>query len=263
MRGLATLVLLALVGLACLAPWIAPHDPAALDAGPALSAPSLAHPMGTDRLGRDVWSRWLYGARLSLSLGLGVTAVAATIGAVAGATAGAAGGWVDRVFVFVADLFLSLPRLVVCLAVVGLFRAKGDGDLWVLASVLAATSWMGLARTVRAQVSTLMGRDFVLAARAAGAPWRRVLGAHLAPHVAPYIAAFAALALGQTILTEAALSYLGLGVPPPAASWGTLVADGSAHLREAPWLVAAPVAGIITAGVAFNQLGEPPTRPKG
>jgi peptide/nickel transport system permease protein len=256
MTRLCVWLVSALLMCAFLAPWIAPYDPTALDVGPALAPPSVAHPMGTDQLGRDVWSRWLFGARSSLSLGVGVTALAAAIGTVLGAVAGAAGGGVDRAFVVVVDLWLSLPRLVVCLAAVGLVRARGGAELWVLGLVLAATSWMGLARTVRAEVKRLVGRDFVLAAVSSGAPWSRVLWVHVAPHVRPYVVAFSVLALGQTILTEAALSYLGLGIAPPTPSWGAAVAEGTAHLRDAPWLTAWPAAGIVCAGVAFGLLAD-------
>jgi peptide/nickel transport system permease protein len=245
-----------LVFLAAFAPWLAPYDPTAIDSGPLLAAPSRGHWMGTDGLGRDVWSRWLFGARLSLSLGAVVMVLSTALGGALGSVAGFFGGVVDRVVVFLVDLMLSVPRLVIVLAVAGLLRWKGTANLELLVVILALTSWMGLARVVRAEVASLAQRDFVTAVVALGLPRWQVLIRHVLPHTLAYFGVFAALAVGHTILAESTLSYLGLGVTPPTPSWGTMVADGSTQLRAAPWLVLAPGLGITGTVLGFNLLGD-------
>lgn len=246
----------ALGALALLAPALAAHDPAAVDAGPVLAAPSWGYPMGTDGFGRDVWSRWLYGARLSLAVGAAVMVLATTLGAGLGALAGAAGGWVDRAVNFVIDGLLVLPRIVVVLAVVGALRAHGPENLVWLVVLLGGTSWMGLARLVRAEVMSLAARPFVHAAVSVGLPpWRVWLG-HVLPHTTPYLGVFGASAVGYAILAEAGLSYLGFGVAPPTPSWGAMVAEGMDLIRRAPWLAGFPGLGITLAVVALHAVAD-------
>lgn len=246
----------ALALLALLAPWLTAYDPTQIDAGPLLASPSFAHPMGTDHVGRDVWARWLYGARLSLTLGAAVMVLATALGTALGAAAGYLGGAVDRAVVFAVDLLLSLPRIVIVLAVVGVVRVHGAGSLALLALLLAGTSWMGLARVVRAEVQSLVQRDFVQAAVALGLPRWRIVAVHVLPHTFAYLAVFGALAVGHAILAESTLSWLGFGVTPPTPSWGGMVADGAEQIRRAPWLVALPGAGITATVLAFNVLAD-------
>lgn len=256
MRSLGLVWLGTWVVLAVLAPALAPHDPVAVDVGPVLAPPSWSFWMGTDGYGRDVWSRWLFGARLSLTVGVAVTAVATALGALLGVLAGAAGGWVDRLVSFAIDHLLALPRIVVVLAVVGTLRVRGPESLVWLVALLGATSWMGLARVVRAEVQSLVRRPFVHAAVSVGLPDWRVWVHHVLPHTAPYIWVFGAFAIGYAILAEAGLSYLGFGLAPPTPSWGAMVGDGMNQIRRAPWLALWPSVGITTTVLGFNLLAD-------
>ncbi len=252
--GLQGAVVLAL--LAAVTPLIAPYDPVAIDVGPHLGPPTAAHWLGTDEFGRDSLSRCLYGARISLVIGFVAVGIASTAGTLLGAVAGFVGGTVDAVAMWVTDLVLSLPRLVLLLAVVGIFRPVGDNRLAVMVVLLGATGWMGVARVVRAQVLALREQEFVLAARALGLPEWRVLLRHVLPNALPPVLVLSSLAVGGTILTEAALSYLGLGVSPPTPTWGALVSEGRESMRTAPWLIVAPGLLIGWTVLSFNLVGE-------
>ncbi len=245
-----------LVCLVLLAPLLAPYDPNAVDTGPKAVDPSLAFLMGTDELGRDVWSRILYGGRISLSIGFVAVALSATIGTTIGATAAFFGGVVDRVLMFLVDVLLSLPRLVLLLTIVGLFRTQGAGGILLIVVVLGATSWMGIARIVRGEVLSLREREYVQAARALGYSSQRILFRHLVPNAMGPVIVHCSLAIGGTMLAEASLSFLGLGVPPPIATWGVMVEDGRSPLRSAPWISMFPGLAIMTAVLSFNLLGD-------
>lgn len=239
---------------ALIGPWFAP-DPLST-ASAHLLGPSWAHPMGTDASGRDVWARWLAGARTSLGLAAVATGVATVLGVGVGGLAGAVGGWVDRAARFAIDGLLVVPRLVVLLAVLAVAGWRDAAHLALLAFLIGATSWMGLARVVRAEVRSLVRRDFVLAARATGAHPLEIWARHVLPHVAAYALVFAATAAGQAVLAEAALSWLGLGVTPPTPSWGDLVKDGRDCMNDAPWVVSAGAMGITATVLAFHLLGD-------
>ena len=247
-----TLGLLVLVAL--LAPWIAPYDHIAQ--GPPelkLRPPSLAHPFGTDQFSRDLLSRVMFGARVSLGVaGLSV-ALATLLGTFVGVVAGFAGGTTDTILMRTVDALLAIPRVLLLVAIVGLFGKLGVPTLVLL---LAATGWMGVARLVRAEARAAASRDHVLAARALGADGRRILLHHVLPAcLTPAIVA-ATLNVPSVIALEAGLSYLGLGVQPPFASWGTLVQDGVEWIPQGWWISIAPGLGIVAVMLACTTLGD-------
>jgi len=179
-----------------------------------------------------------------------------TVGAAVGAVAGYLGGWADRGLMWVADLLLALPRLVLLLAIVGLFRAGSIQSLYLIVAVLGLTGWMGVSRMVRAQVLSLKEQEFALAARAVGLGSFRILWRHLLPNAATPLIVHASLALGSTILLEAALSFLGLGVPPPTPTWGAIINDGREALRSAPWISVFPGLCVVAAVTCVNLVGD-------
>jgi ABC-type dipeptide/oligopeptide/nickel transport system permease subunit len=238
---------------AILAPWLAPHDPLAGD----LRNAYLLHPgrrfvLGTDTQGRDVLSRVLYGARLSLSVGLISQSVSVTLGVVLGLMAGYYGRWVDALVMRLADVTLAFPTLLLLIAVAAAVRPS----LPVVFVVIGLVGWAGMARLVRSQVLVLKRADFVVAARALGALDRRVLLRHLLPHVRAQVIIAATLGVAGAIMAEAALSFVGLGAQPPTPSWGAMVADGRDLLRVAPWVSFAPGLAIGIAVLGFNLVGD-------
>ncbi len=246
-------IALSLVVLALFAPQIAPHDPTQAvaqtfgDPGP----PSLAFPCGTDQLGRDVLSRLIYGARVSLIVGLSAMAVAMTIGVAAGLCAGFFGGWTEMVLMRITDVMLTLPGLLLAMAFVAILRPS----LLSILLVISLVSWTGVARVVRAETLSMASRDFVLAARALGASAGRLMIRHVMPNIAPTVIVMAALSTSGTLLLDAGLSFLGLGVPPPTPSWGRMVEESQIYFRTAPWLAFFPGLAILYAVLGFNLLG--------
>lgn len=242
--------------MAVLTPFIAPYDPDELKVGEALLSPEWQYLMGTDKFGRDLFSRVMYGGRISLSIGFIAVFLAGTIGTTVGTVAGYFGGWVDKVLMWCTDLILSLPRLVLLLAIVGLFQAAGAQSIFLLVVVLGLTGWMGIARIVRSQVLSLKEQEFIQASQALGLSDARIIARHLVPNTLAPIIVYASLAIGSTILVEAGLSFLGLGVPPPTATWGSIVNDGREFLRTAPWITIFPGLMIVIAVMSFNLLGD-------
>ena len=246
-------MVLFLVAIAVFAPVIAPHDPtravAATFGDP--GAPSLAFPMGTDQLGRDVLSRIIYGARVSLVVGIAAMAVTIAIGVLIGLLSGFFGGTVDFVLMRFTDVMLTLPVLLLAMAFVAVLRPS----LFSILLVIGMVSWTPVARVVRAETLSMSKRDFVLAARALGAHPARLIARHVLPNVMPVIIVMAALGTSGTLLLDAALSFLGLGVPPPTPTWGRMIQEATIYFRTAPWLATFPGLAIFYAVLAFNLLG--------
>jgi peptide/nickel transport system permease protein len=238
---------------ALLAPWIAPQDPASINLPVRLELPSQAHWFGTDELGRDILSRIIYGARISMFVGGSVVLTSLVLGLIIGSIAGYYGGRIDRfVNVVLMNAFLSFPGILLAIAFVA-FRGPGIFNL-VLA--LSLGGWVGYARLVRGQVLAAREREFVEAARAVGATDLRIVARHIMPNIIQPVIVQAAIGMAGAILAEATMSFLGLGVPPPTASWGTMLNDGRAHLFDAPHLVLFPAAAVMLAVLSFNFIGD-------
>jgi peptide/nickel transport system permease protein len=230
-------VLLLAVGLgSLLAPWLTPYHPNALDVDNKLSPPALAHPAGTDALGRDVLSRILHGGRVSLLVGVATAGLSLLAGGAVGALAGTLGGRLDALLMSVVDLALSVPGFFVALLV----GYRFSGNLLALTLTLTAVSWMEIARLVRGHFVSLREREFVNAARAAGATRLRIAIRHILPHSAGLLQVALVLILARAVHAEAALSFLGFGVRPPETSWGSLLADARHYVAVAPWLALGP-----------------------
>ena len=236
------------------APLHAPHHPSAQPdpVSEQYQAPSTHHPMGTDKFGRDILSRVLYGSQTSLAVAVVAVALATLIGLAVGAFSGYLGGWVDDITMRVVDGLLSFPRLLLVLTVVALFV----NSFWVVVLLLALTGWMGVSRLVRGEVLRLKERDFVQAAVATGVSRTRVVWKHIVPNTLGPVVISATLRIGTIILLESYLSFLGLGVQPPAASWGGMVFDGRDVLLTAWWVSAFPGLAIVLAVMACNLVGD-------
>jgi len=238
---------------ALFAPWIAPYDPFAINLPTRLAPPSAGHWCGTDELGRDILSRLIYGSRISMLVGSCVVAGSLGLGLIVGSIAGYYGGRIDRfVNIVVMNAFLSFPGILIAIAFVA-FRGPGIFNL-VLA--LSLGGWVGYARLVRAQVLAVREREFVEAARALGASDLRIITRHILPNIIQPVIVQAAIGMAGAILAEATMSFLGLGVAPPTASWGSMLNDSRAHLFDAPHLVLFPAAAVMLAVLAFNFIGD-------
>jgi peptide/nickel transport system permease protein len=251
-RRLPAIVLACLIAAAIAAPVLAPYAPDRIDLASRRQAPSAAHWFGTDELGRDVLARVLYGARVSLAVGLLSAAVAAGSGVVIGGVAGYAGGAVDTVLMRMTDGVLAVPRLP--LLMIAAVVLQPSVPLLIL--LIGLAGWMETARVVRAEFRTLGGRMYVESARAAGAGHLRVLARHLLPNAAPTVAVSLTLAVARGILLESALSFFGVGVRPPQASWGNMLYEAQASLATEPWLALAPGVFIVITTLAVNLAGE-------
>src|SRR5437667_3584172 len=241
------------VAFAIFPPWIPPQDPAYINLPARLSPPSSAHWFGTDELGRDILCRIIFGSRISMLVGSCVVAASLFLGLIIGSVAGYYGGRVDRfVNIVVMNAFLSFPGILLAIAFVA-FRGPGIFNL-VLA--LSLGGWVGYARLVRAQVLATREREYVEAARALGASDWRVIVRHILPNIIQPIIVQAAIGMAGAILAEATMSFLGLGVPPPAASWGSMLNDARAHLFDAPHLVLFPALAVMLAVLSFNFIGD-------
>ena len=238
--------------LAVLAPAIAPHDPNRPDVRKILDSPSSRHLFGTDQLGRDVLSRMLYGARVSLAVGFVSVGIAATIGILLGATAGYHGGPIDAGIMRLVDLMLVFPRFFLLLAVLAFLRPS----IWTIMAVIGVTGWMGVARLVRAEFLALKEREFVMWSQSVGASAFRTIWRHILPNaMAPVLVAMT-LGIPAAILTESGLSFLGLGVQPPHATWGNILNEGKDAIELAWWLSVYPGVAILLTVLAYNLLGE-------
>ena len=238
---------------ALLAPWIAPQDPAQIDLPNRLQTPSSQHLAGTDELGRDILSRLIWGARISMFVGSSVVACSLFLGLIIGSLAGYYGGRIDRfVNIVLMNAFLSFPGILIAIAFVA-FRGPGIVNL-ILA--LSIGGWVGYARLVRAQVLAVREREFVEAARALGASDLRIIVRHILPNIIQPVIVQAAIGMAGAILAEATMSFLGLGVPPPTASWGSMLNDARSHLFDTPHLVLFPAVTVMMAVLAFNFIGD-------
>jgi peptide/nickel transport system permease protein len=238
---------------ALFAPWIAPRDPATIDLPSRLQGPSAGHWFGTDELGRDMLSRVIYGARVSMLVGSSVVAGSLLLGLIFGSIAGYYGGYTDRFFnVVVMNAFLSFPGILLAIAFVA-FLGPGIANL-ILA--LCIGGWVGYARLVRAQVLAVKEKEFVEAARALGASDWRIITRHILPNIIQPVIVQAAIGMAGAVLAEATLSFLGLGVPPPTASWGSMLFAGQSHLFDAPHLALFPAAAVMLAVLSFNFIGD-------
>ncbi|MDQ3519946.1 MAG: ABC transporter permease [Gemmatimonadota bacterium] len=250
--GLAVVVLL--VAAAILAPLIARYDPTAIELVNQLAAPSSSHWMGTDYQGRDVWSRLVFGARISLTVGLVSQGIALLLGVSLGLVSGYYGKWVDDVIMRLADVTLAFPTLLLLIAMVAALQPS----LGVVFATIGLVGWAGMARLVRGQVLVVRHLEFVQAARALGVRDRRIIVRHVLPNVIAPVVIAATLGMAGAIMAEAALSFLGLGVQPPTPSWGSMIADGRDlnQLRTAPWTSVFPGLAIGAAVLGFNLLGD-------
>ena len=242
-----------LLGCAALgAPWLAPGDPTRGDLTAALRSPSSTYLLGTDAQGRDVLSRVLFGARLSLAVGLASQVIALAAGLALGLTAGFYGRWVDAVVMRVADVTLAFPSLLLLIAVAAAVRPS----LPVVCVVIGLVGWAGMARLVRGQVLVARGLDYVQAARALGASDARLVARHVLPNVLGPVIIAATLGVGGAIMAEAALSFVGLGAQPPTPSWGAMIAEGRDLLRVAPWVSLFPGLAIGITVLGVNLVGD-------
>jgi peptide/nickel transport system permease protein len=250
MTGLG--LVLGLFVVSIFAPWLAPYDPNHIDLKQVLMAPSQAHLLGTDTLGRDVFSRIIYGSRVSLKVGFVAVGLATLIGLLVGALAGYYGGWVDSALMRLVDLMLCFPAFFLILAVIAVL----EPSIWNIMAVIGLTSWMGVARLVRAEFLSLREREFVTAARALGAGDVRLILRHMLPNALAPVMVSATLGVAGAILTESALSFLGLGVQPPTPSWGNILTAGKDNIEIAWWLSVFPGLAILVTVMSYNLLGE-------
>ncbi len=248
-------LLLVLAGAAALAPVLAPHDPleVAGGGGTTLDRPTVAHPFGTDALGRDLLSRVLWAGRVSLAVGVGVELLAALLGCVVGLAAGYYGGVVDGVLMRTTDVVMAFPSLVLAIGLIAVFERPGL-DKVVL--VLAALGWTTIARVVRGAALSLKAREYVQAARALGAGSGAIILRHLLPNALGPLLVAATLGVGSNMIAEAGLSFLGLGAQSPTLSWGAMLADGQSFLASASWVAVFPGLALLLAVLGVNLLGD-------
>jgi peptide/nickel transport system permease protein len=255
MVGFAIVALTVLVALA--APLLAPYDPAeqffdglTLEGSPI--GPSFRFWLGTDLLGRDLLSRVIYGTQTTLLIGVVANGVAVAIGTLLGATAGFVGGLIGAALMRFTDLMMAFPALLLAIALAAIFAPS----LWIVAMVIAMVNWVQIARVVYTETTALAERDYIEAARALGAgPWR-ILRRHILPHLLPTVLVYATLGIATTVLLEAMLSFLGIGVRPPTPSWGGIIYESQSYFLSAPWLVFFPGAAILLVALAFNLVGD-------
>jgi peptide/nickel transport system permease protein len=251
------LVIAVVVTAAVLAPWITPYDPheqffdgLTLEGAPL--PPNERFWLGTDLLGRDAYTRLVYGARTSLIIGIVANAVAVLIGTLLGAVAGYAGGWVGTAIMRITDLMMAFPALLLAIALAAILKPS----LWIVAMVIALVNWVQTARVIYTQTRALVERDFIEAARALGAAWPRILLVHVLPHLVPHILVWSTLGIAVTVLLEATLSFLGIGVQPPTPSWGGIIFESQSYFLTAPWLVFFPGVSILLLALSFNLVGD-------
>jgi len=252
MKTASLIFIIVIILFALFAPLIARHDPSAIDISAILAAPSAAHIFGTDTLGRDIFSRIVYGSRVSLAIGFIAVGIAVAIGVLLGSIAGYYGGGIDVCIMRFVDIMLCFPAFFLILAVIAIL----EPSIFNIMTVIGLTSWMGVARLIRAEILTLKERDFVAASKVMGASPAWIITRHLIPNAIAPVLVSATLGIGGAILTESALSFLGIGVQPPTPSWGNILMDGKSTLGVAWWLTVYPGLFILFTVLAYNLLGE-------
>jgi len=250
------IVAIAVAG-AILAPWLTGYDPneqmfdgLTIEGSPL--PPSAQYWLGTDLLGRDLLTRILYGARTSLIIGIVANGVALLIGTLVGVTAGYFRGWVGSALMRFTDLMMAFPALLLAICLAAVFQPS----LWIVAMVIALVNWVQTARVIYTETSSLAEREFIDAERTIGAGAPRILFRHILPHLLPTIIVWGTLGISTTVLLEATLSFLGIGVQPPTASWGNIIFENQTYFQAAPWLVFFPGAAILALALAFNLIGD-------
>jgi len=249
---LGAVISLAIIGCAVLAPYVSTHGVEQMDMRNRFAGPSLRHWLGTDNFGRDLWSRLVFGARISLSIALISVSVAAVIGATVGLVAGYFGGWIDLVLMRIADVFLGFPAIVLALAIVAVL---GPG-LMNVAVALIVISWTEYARVMRSTTLVIREQNYVQAARGLGASHAWILFKEILPNSLGPMIVLASYWLGTAIISESALSFLGFGLPPPTPTWGWTLAYGTRFMRDEPWLAIVSGATIMVTVLGFNLLGD-------
>lgn len=245
-------VIFVLFAVAATAQVLAPYGPSVIDTANTLAPPSAAHLLGTDELGRDVLTRMLYSTRISLMVGFVAVGISTVIGVFVGAISGYYGGWLDSILMRFVDIMLCFPTIFLILAVIALM----EPSIWNIMAVIGITSWMGVARLVRAEFLTLKEREFVMASRAIGARDMRIIFRHILPNALAPVVVSAVLGVGSAILVESGLSFLGMGVQPPTPSWGNILTSGKDNIEIAWWLSVYPGLAILVTVLGYNLLGE-------
>ena len=253
--GVAVILVMAIAAI--FAPWVAPFPPdqqffdgLTLEGAPL--PPGERFWLGTDLLGRDLLSRLIYGARTSLIIGIAANGVAVLTGTVLGVTAGFLGGWIGGAIMRFTDLMMAFPALLLAIALAAIFSPS----LWIVALVIAMVNWVQVARVVYTQTRGLVEKEFIEACRALGASPLRLLGRHILPHLVPTMLVWGTLGIATTVLLEATLSFLGVGVRPPTPSWGNIIFENQTYFATAPWLVFFPGAAILLLALSFNLVGD-------
>ena len=242
-----------LVVTAAAADWLAPADPYKVDIGHVMQPPSAEHPFGTDYLGRDVLSRVIHGGRISLAIGVIAVLISGLVGTVIGSLAGFVGGWIDEVLMRLTDIVFAFPTALFALAVMAVFE---DPTVTKIFIVLGLVGWAGIARLVRSEVISIKERDYVTAARAIGLSPLRIVVVHVLPNTVGTMSVALTLGVAGNILTEAWLSFLGLGAQPPTPSWGAMITEGQFYLTSRPWVCVFPGLAILLTVLGFNMLGD-------
>ena len=255
---LGLLILFVLVALSALVPLFAPYDRDRINLIQRFQAPSSEHWMGTDELGRDVFTRIFYGGRISLSVGLLVAVSSTLVGGLVGVMSAYVGGWADEVIMRLIDIIRSLPAIAILIVLSYLLRARFDitGNLWTIVIILIVLGWTGIARIVRGVALSLKEQEFIMAAHAAGASPGRIIFVHLMPNALPPMIVATTLGAGAAISAESALSFLGLGIQPPTPSWGNMLFNAQTYLWNEPWIAVFPGFFIFITLLSFNFLGD-------
>ena len=241
-----------LLFIACFGQYIVPYDPYAQDLNNALQAPSGSHLLGTDRYGRDLFTRIIVGAQTTIFSALALVAGITIIGTIVGIICGYVGGWIDSLLMRISDIFLAFPEMVFAIAIAGVL----NGGIWSAAIAVGLIAWPRYARVARSQVLSMKNHQYMNAAKLTGTPWYKMIVKHIMPNIMGPIIVTAALDIGAMIMNLAGLSYLGLGVVPPTPEWGSMMSEGRSMLQTSPWIVLAPGLAIFITVVIFNLLGD-------